>query len=509
MSFNELTELVGKATKAVHANEKFAVGVLAVRAERAAQANPHDASLVTASNVLRKMASTDKLFISRVELNKIYDQLYSPNTKLGEVFAEELDRAAPSATRTFQRSEAENQPLSTDYTKVADPVLMNALNAAFSSNNPGLKLYSNESAQKAERVCYAELLAAGLAPKKVDVFAGKGDIIVCQATYETPKGQAHALVPVEIKEGNALLPTMFLSQAGFVELEKEALEQHIKYTAGKRFTIDGQQLLEVLSTAKNGVQKIADPVEMAVMQLKARKETPAIHDANGVLLGGIRYEQMTSENPNVTDPDLPKDAEVLSFADRLDSHAGAAAQIFGHRTVEVGRNMIARKLRSFGYDAPQVSVAGCDDNGIQYAANLDRRAGLKVPVRIVNGMVTPPVMAIASGKIGEFSAGGIKELLKDNQVDARMMSLASPMHDLKTSDLMAQLRKALDEGNLPRAEDAITALADKDPVAHKIATRMLMDSLTGKDIEKTAAAEDDVKLDTPGGFITNKIFLNY
>src|SRR6185503_20108645 len=88
----QLAQQVQKTLATLHASEKFPVPVLAVKAARAAQANPHDAALVTASNVLRKMANDNKLFISRHELNDLYNKLYTPNTKLAELFEEELDR---------------------------------------------------------------------------------------------------------------------------------------------------------------------------------------------------------------------------------------------------------------------------------------------------------------------------------------------------------------------------------------------------------------------------------
>lgn len=507
MSLNKLNEVINNAAKALHGNEKFIIPVLAKKAENAAQSNPHDAALVTASQVLRKMASSDKLFISRVELNKLYDDLNSPSSALSEVFAAELDRTPLRGPVMNNRLDDEGVALDVDYGRTADPVLANALDAAFDGN---YSVYSSETAKRAEQACVAELNGIGVPPKKVSVFAGQEDIIVCQAIYETPKGYSQALVPVEIKQGSALLPTMFLSEGGFVDLQKGLLQDHVVSTAGKSFKVDGEKLLEVLSSAKNGVKKGVDPIEIAAMKVRAEKETPAIYDTNGILLGGVGYQKIANSELNVELPNMIQDPELQSFSERFSSHVGIAGHLFGQATVERGRDMLIRKLQGFGYQNPQISVADCEDNMIHYAVNLDRTAGLNIPVTVKNGMVYPPAFVISSGKIGDFTKEGLSTLLADTEVDSRMMAIASPMHELKASDVFKQLEAALNEGNLVKAEDAITVLGQKDPAAQRVGIQMMMNSLSGN-IEKTASVkeEDIEKFDRPGGFITNSIHLDY
>ncbi len=477
----KLAQDLKKAAAALHANEKFVVPVLAVRAAKAAQENPHDAPLVTASNVLKKMASDNKMFISRLELNKLYDQLYSPNTKLAEVFAEELDRQSLPTPKTFQRSEFENADLSRDYQKIGDPVLLNALDAAFSEAKES-RIYSGATAVSAEKSCVAELSANGLPPKKISVFAGQNDMIVCQASYDTPKGEAHVLVPVEIRDGHALLPTMFLSQAGFVELERGNLENHIVHTGGKSYKIDGQKLLEVLAVAKNGAVETVDEVELAAIQLRAERERP--HTADGIL-----YQQVDSPVEDIKDPEMPKTAEHEAFAKRLATPGGVAKQVFGDRVVEAGANMLRRKMASFGFSHSQVAVSAVEDNTILYSVAVDHSSGFKVPVKVQGGLVLPPTMAVASGNISDFSREGIVELLRTSQVDSRSIAETSPSYGMKPSELMAQVREAIADGNLLKAEDAIDVLGEIDPQAQKRAMALLLESFNPDSLKKVASEQ--------------------
>lgn len=455
-----------KAVKALHQNEQFFVPALAARANKAAQANPHDASLVTASNVLKKMASDNKSFITRGELNSIYDQLYTRNSKLSEVFAEELDRAELPGPRTFHRSELDGKPLTYDYAKMADPILVNALSSAFDGTKEA-KLYSSKVADKAERVCSMGLEAQGLMPKKVSIFAGKHDVLVCDAAYETPKGESHVLVPVEVQDENALMPTMFLSQAGFADLDEDNLKQHIKDTAGKSFKVDGQKLLNILSMAKDGPQETINVVDMALSKLRAKGETSAEY------AGGFLYTEVDHVTPDVASPEFGPEPEIDSFAQRMSTPVGIAKYMFGDKLIQSGIDMLSRKLKSFGYTQPQISVNKSDKNSISYAVKVGTSTGFNVPVEVQDNLLIPPTIAIASGKIGEFSKVGLMELMEEASPDNRALAVASPVYGEKPHELVETVRKALEDGNYHKAEDAIDVLAEIDENAYKSAISLM------------------------------------
>lgn len=441
----ELTNIVAQAVKALHNNEKFAVPLLSVKASKAADQNPTDASLVTASNVLKGMVKSEKLFITRAELNKLCEELYSPNTKLLTLFAEELDRPELQGPTKYNRDPNEGIAIKEDYARLADPILANALSVIFESEHGGeLKLYSDEMGKKAESACLNKLNLIGVPPKKVSVFAGQPNLIVCQATYETPKGESNVLVPVEINNKFALLPTAFMNDKGdTVGLEQDSLESYIESTAGQSLRIKNAGL-------SNAFYKNAEALEV---------------------------------------PEIAMAPEHLSLEQRMSSPRGVAEFEFGAETVRNATDMLHRKLAEFGYKSAQVSVVGSDDKSIHYAVAVGPMTGFRVPVNVVGGVVQPVTVAIASGQVAEFSKVGVDSLCTSDQVDTRMLAAASPCYEMKPAELLDEVKKALSENNLARAEDAINVLAESDAHNYKVALDIFMNYLSAKPVEKTASAK--------------------
>ena len=474
-SLQELAREVIKAAETVKSSENLLLPSLALRATRAAEQFPFDTPILTASQVLNKMAESEP-FITRGALTKLCDELHSTNTKLHEVFAEELDRGEVLQTpQVMDHSGEEDRGMVDDFGTVADPVLSNALAAAFDGSNE-YKPYSAEVGRKAERACNAGLIEIGLAPKKISVFAGQEDIILCQAIYETPKGQSAVVVPIEIKEGSALFPTMFLGHNSFVDLKQDLLSKHIISTAGQSLYADGEGILKVLSTAKNGVKKVASEIEMAVIRMRADEHgSESLYDANSIV--GLKVAEDTQL---VQDPEFEKAPEHLEFAQRVTSPDGAARFIHSDRVVEAGRDTIVRKMAQFGYPNAQVKVSEVGEDSIDYAVSVGVNAALITQVKVTGTTVMPPTIAIASGKVKAFSPEGIKELITDTAPDTRALAAASTSAGLKPSELVQQVREAVSEGNLIKAEDAINVLGEVDKQAQKVAIAILLQSLSSE-----------------------------
>lgn len=487
MSLQRLNELVTRAAKAVYDNEKFAVGVLAVRASKAAQANPTDQTLINMAGFLTKRAaSSNKLFITRAELKDVYNKLYTPNNKFAGFFAEELGITEAPKPKTMTRDPNEGKNLVEHaYENLADPILSNALASAFDKSIP-LKLYSRATAANAQKCCAYELSRQGLPPKKIEVVAGQEDVLICQATYDTPKGEAHVLIPVEIKQQKALLPTIFLSRAGFVDLEPQFVEEHLVSTAGKSFKIDVQKLLEVVAIAKNGAPETITDVERIVMKQSAAKETPITHTANGIL-----YQQVDQPIVDIKEEQFEQPAEVQEFARSLTSSAGIAEFTLGKTAVENGRKLIRQALLSFGYRNAQIAVADCDKDTIYYAVAVDYSKGFKVPVKVgKNGKIQEPGLIVSAGFVAEFSKAGISEVLAQETTDNQAVTVASPLYNLKPSEVISQLKQALSEGNYLKAEDALNVLKTSgDDKAFRVGFDLYKEALQSGGIKKAASTE--------------------
>jgi len=292
------------------------------------------------------------------------------------------------------------------------------------------------------------------------------------------------LVPVEVSDGKALLPTVFLTQAGFADIEPEMLKGHILTTAGKNFKVDGEKLLDVLAAAKYGITEKVSDVDMAVMKMKVASETPASHDPNG-----ITYKQVDAANPNVAIPEVELDPEHETFAKRLASPRGIANHLFGKTAVDAGVNMLTRKMYDFGFGHTQVSVTGAEDDTVVYSVAVDRTAGFKVPVKVRDGLVMPPEILISAGNLSEFSREGIAEIMRSGAIDTRAIAQSSPAYGSKPSDLMQQVRDGISEGNLLKIEDAIDVLGEVDPEAQKRAIALFVESNNPETLKRVASEQ--------------------
>ena len=503
MDLREITSLITQAAKSIEANEKVPLPVMAAKARREAQANPTDIPLIHASQVLTKMAS-DKTFISKDELRSIVERFAAKNSKLSSVFAEELGKQAERKPQTFVRDSNEGQALDRDYAKFADPILSNALSGAFASE-PTEQLYSVADAQRAQRAAHAQLIGIGIEPKEIRTFAGRKDIIIVQAVHETPLGIANVLIPVELSEGKAILPSLFFSRAGFKDLDRAGYLDNVKEVAGKGWRVDGSKLLDVLERVKNGSKTLVNDVEMAAIKVASENGTPSL-DQNSIL-----YAQLETPKEDVQLPKMSptKDSK---FAETLGKPDGIARFVHGDRVVEAGRSMLVRKFAELGYSSVQVKVGSVEKDKIFYAVAIGTGTGLSVPVEVTGSMVIPPKIVFANGMVTAFSKDSISAIVTAGTGgNKRALATASPCYDMKPSELLDVVKESVAEGNYIRAEEAINVLGEVDPHAQRVAIAHMMMNIyePGKEPSKEMAemqrvAAQPIK-DTPM-FMTHKIF---
>ncbi len=503
MNLQDITSLITKAAGAIEANETFALPVVAAKARREANARPNDTHLVTASQVLTKMAS-DKMFISRSELANIVERFGATHSKLSQVFSDELGKRAEPKPHTFVREANEGMALDRDYQKFSDPVLANALAGAFDTN-PTEKIYSTEDAQRAQRAAYAQLINIGLRPREIKTFAGRRDIIICQAIHETPLGTANVLIPVELIEGKATLPQLFFTPNGFEEFEKDAYENHVRKVAGKGFRVDGSKLLDVLEQVKRGESTIANEVEMAAIKVASEQgSTPSLENA-------IYYTELVEPQADVVLPKMPETPEA-KFAETLGKPDGIARFIHGDKIVEAGRALVIRKFAELGYRSVQVKVAEVERDKVFYAVAIGAGTGFKVPVEVSEGRIIPPQIVFADGIVTSFTKEAISEIVQSGTGgNKRALATASPCYEMKPTELLDVVRESVSEGNYIRAEEAINTLGEIDPHAQQVAIAHMMSNIyaPGQSPAEEMAAQHAIAKqpvrDTPQ-FMTNKIF---
>jgi hypothetical protein len=483
----ELTRVVGEATRAIVDSERLPVRLLSVRANKLAEAYPTDQTVVGMRNFLARRVETlprhGKELMTKGELKEVYNSFYISNNKFAEAFSDELG-VSKLDTPVMKRDPQEGSPLADDaYNRFANPILANELTSVFDDTVP-YKSYSEFTAKDAQKTCAYELNCLGMFPKRIDVVAGEPNVIVCRASYETPRGEGHVLVPVEIENGKALLPTMFLNKDGFVNLNEQLIKEHLDNTAGKPFVTNVQKLLEAVSAVKNGVPQQLSDVDRVMMKASLEKETPSSYDVHGII-GHVVDEEVKP----IEDVQYKLPGEMQDLSDRLSSGVGAAKFMFGKDAVEQGRAIVLGVVNDAGFGGAQVSVSDVDNDGVLYSVSVDGKCGFKIPIKMGKAGPVSPKVIVASGNLFEFSVDGINKLVTSGASDQLALAQTSQVHGMRASDVVDYIRKAMSNKHYERAEDALNVLRHSDDDhAYKTAYAVYINGLSGGSIEKTASS---------------------
>jgi len=449
MSLDKIQQLVSSLAKNAKDNEKLATPILAAKLANCLEAYPGDQTIGAMSRVISKMAANQTLFIRKADLKSLYHKLHSRNTKFAELFQDELGvvDALPTPT-VMQRDEATQ----VNPYEVGDQVLANALDSVFDPSLP-VKMYSQALANKAKASVISTLDAWNLKPNTLEVDAGSEKFLIIKADYETPKGVTSLYVPIEIHNNKVVEASVFMGNAGPQELNNINIKAYLTTYAGNKSKVTGASMLTVLTRAASENREVSD-AEIALTKLNATRQ-----GKSEFFQGQIVGQKMATAS--VKDVELPKSDEFVSFEKTFTSPSGIAEFQHGADKVRIAREHITRELVSYGHKNPQIVVTGSDDNTIFYGVSLDGgTVAFTVPVKLANGKLNKPNLLLCQGSVSSFSKEGINELYVNNQSDYKVAAAASPMFGLKSADLINNIKDAVAEGNLSKAEDALNVLAN-------------------------------------------------
>jgi hypothetical protein len=434
-------------------NEQISLHLFAAKLSNANEQFPEDYTIGAMANITAKMQGS-KFFITRAEIKNLYKKLYSRNTKFSALFSEELGEIEKvAAPKIYDRSdEYDYPPIHND----VDQTLLNAFNIAFDNK---AKTYSDKHSKAAK-----ELVGKTYASKDVEVVNGTDKFIICRASYETPKGKTDIFVPVEIVENKCSYPDVFIGNAGVEDLSN--IKNYILSNAGKKLNIPEQFVFSTLNTNSNNISN----VDLALIKLNFEKNKEPDE----------KYEFEDPKN-NVKDLETKKynDPEIESFAKTFDTVIGTAVYHFGKVVINSSRKVIENKLNSFGMKNYQMSLINSNDNGVSYAISLEgNKVAFKVPVKIENDKVFDPEIIVANGNVYKFEKSSINNILSKNAVDYKTAAIASPLYDLKPSDLVDIVKSAMEENNYSKAEDAMNVLLETgDQKAYQSAYNIFLNAL--------------------------------
>jgi len=450
-----LIKLASSLSKFAEDNEKISLPAFSIKLARAQQQFPEDYTIGMMNTVVSRMANSDKLLISRAEVNDLYEKFYSRNNKFASIFAEELGKKAEE-TNSKPVKTAEQIPvdiMKSAIDELIDPVLANSLNQAFGGTETH-KEYNEKTAKLVSSTCDRKFKTLGFDVKS-EVYCGKNGILVCAVAFETPKGTTSVLVPVEVSNNQVFSPTMFIANAGVEELNKSTIVNYITSRAGEKLGIHPQEVLTAAATSEN----VISDVDLALIKLNSSKETSPKYAAPSIT--GVKVEE---ENPNLV-LNLPKieDPKFEAIAKTFDSEMGSAYFRFGTQTIKLAHSLIEKQLKSCGLNNYTIAVSSSDDNSITYAVALNGGTiAFKVPVKIEKNAAIPPAFILCNGALKSFDKKSLNSILRENGFDKSAASFASPLYGIKGSELVNIVKNAIAEENYIKAEDALNVLAQSD-----------------------------------------------
>jgi hypothetical protein len=475
-----INDSIKTLTNLIDDNETIGIQSFANKLALASEQYPSDKTLGTMASIVSRMSTPNKLFISRAEIKDLYNKLYSRNTKFAELFKDELGTVEVVSKPTIYNRENEDESgsvITKAYERVVDPTLANALNAAFGTIT---KTYNSVQADAATNICGQKL---SFTNSTIAAVSGRDGIVICRATFETPKGQTSFFVPVEVVAETAFLPDVFIGNGGPEDFTKENVEEYIKTNAGVKLSINDSLVLDAALKIKS---VDISGVDLALTKLNAAKETTADFSQGQVL-----FQKVASAPANVV-IETPEynDKEAIMFADAFSSAGGVAKYKFGAKAVASGKERIVEMLKHFGEKNCQVGVCDCNDTGVVYAVSLNGgKVAFKVPINIENGRTSEPCIMISNGGIESFSVAGLKRLYSTDAMDNKVAAVSSPVYGLKPSELVDIVRVAISEENYSKAEDALNVLAESgDERAYQTAFVDYTNGLSGKVIVESTCS---------------------
>ena len=461
MNNSEAKKIIENLTRMAIGSEDLFIPKLIKKAEAALERYEGDQSLMSFANFLNKRIEKSE-FISRAELTDVGNKFYQATSKLGQVFQDELIQSPE-----LHKNKVNNVPLSNDFLRTAmegarNKTLDDAMSNIFEPAKER-KAYSKELAKIASDACQMQLDLLGVEPNSLDVAAGQIGLLICRASYLTPKGTTSVLIPVKMNGREASLPTCFVSQAGLESLSKTAIETHIVSTAGKKFNVNAEQLLKLASFHLSNKPEIGDQeLEDQIFKAKTAGFTEAVM-GNGI------YQEMHTLIPDIKLPTY-KMAELEPFAEQLSKPQVSAEFVLGKKAVHDGLEMVKITLAKLGQPQAKIAVLDHDDKNIFCGIKIANQT-CKIPVKVINKQAQWPELIISQTTgITELNRQNLQRVLAENTPDSEIITRFASCNSDKPSELIQRLKVAMKNSQYEHAEEIMEVLkASGDEMAYKTA----------------------------------------
>lgn len=451
MSLEQLRKSISDLTAEYNNTEKFSTALLAKKADQLLIQYPHDATLVSVGHILRRVQDK-KAFITRKDLVTLYNDHFTNNTKFASLFSDELNLKKKAETIKVA---CEIKP-EIQITPNVDPLFAETIKEVFAGRAP--RAYTKEIAKKAEDRVELLLENIDLKPASVKAIDGDESVVLVQASYDTPKGLVSVILPFEVVGSNVRDMEFFINASGVSDLDRNTLKESITVNAGKKILFSTKS---IIASLKEGSGKITSTeLFVAARNLAKTKK----HD---MLLGtpilGVKLESKPR-----ADIEVKKHASEDLLNQVFNTPAGNAEIRFGVPTVRIAKDKLLTTLEKSSCNVKSIKIAKASESSISFAVSLDGQVAFTVPVKISSGKVVDPKVFILNGVVHEITPSNIRSIYASNEKDYKAAAVASPLFELRASDLIDTVRDAMSESNIEKAEDALNVLSKmNDEKAYK------------------------------------------
>jgi hypothetical protein len=468
----KIAKLINSVSAHLDSNTELPLATLLSKLQTCAAKYPTDSTIIRMARIVDSL-SDQKLLITRDELKKIYKSTYTSDSKFASLFADELGETVKQPKLTEYKHNDFNE---INMYAGADPALASALGQLFGSDS--IKPFSDDYAKKAVAQVNGALDGWELKPSQISVATGNSDYIIVQASYHTTKGVTSFFVPVEIQNKKVIQPEILLGNNGPQELNYKNIKNYITTQAGNQLIFSANTIVNLLTKVASEKKRLS-PIEFAAAKIAADKGEKGL--AYSSVLG------QTIPKNEVTQVEVTRLAEADTFEKKLKTSEGAALLQFGEQKLNTAANLIKRELESFGYKSVQMKVSNATSDCVTYTVTLDGKIGFNVPMKISNKIEFPSVL-ICNGGIQEFSAKNINAIVASNNKDYKILAVASNSYGLKPSDLIMQVKEAVENNNTAKIEDCLNVLREcGDAKAYATAFNYYRTALAGKLPQKEAS----------------------
>jgi hypothetical protein len=289
----------------------------------------------------------------------------------------------------------------------------------------------------------AEIKDCGL-DSKLTLAAQDSRFAVFAAEITDGVRTASALIPVEVRNGTVLLPSVFFG-ANFSEFNHENLGKWA--SSGGKATVSAVGLLDKLNN-------LAGPAV-----IKAAADS---WDADLGVSGGTGFDLSSSESPVLASAELPTEMSAA-----VKEMGGADfEQVFKEATLKCGpeklasaRQMLANQLRFANVRHDKIVVEGEMENGVRLGTHIRNASGkqyITVPVEFDGRSVLLPGFFQAGNRVCEFSDSALQKAASESESSFR--SIASDLNSCSFNDLYKMVIKNAQYGNLAGAEEAMAVI---------------------------------------------------